>query len=107
FIHEGKRYRGCTFESMKSRAIQVEALIRRRLMTGEEAPPDDVTFKELMEEYLELLVKTKIAQEFYSNILTVMHRHFGQTPISEIGVKEAEAFMVAIKTRDKKPASPG
>lgn len=100
------RHRGCTFESIKTRARDVEAQIRQRLKLGEPEPLPDVTFEELAEEYRELHVKGKKAKDFYENRLVVMERHFGKMGIATIGVREVEEFIIALRTRKTRPAAP-
>jgi len=116
FVRKGRRFTGCTFETSKPRALQVEARKRQELDSGR-ALVNDVPFSlppemvgqgpagarpaNLADEYERLHVGQKKAQGYYSNIVRGLKLHFAATMLSEIGAREAEGFLSNLRARHR------
>jgi len=114
FVRKGRRFTGCTFETSKPRALQVEARKRQELESGRplvnDVPfslPIDLTSQSgsvpvnLADEYESLHVSQKKALLYYSNIVKHLKAHFRATMLSEIGVREAEGFLSQLRARHR------
>ena len=90
FWFKGCRYVGSTREVGKVAARGYEKDRMEEVRQGLKI--QDLPFDKFVPVYLRLHAGGKKAQKFYEWTTNVLERHFGKTPLSQIGVKEVQEF---------------